>query len=261
MFHLCFCLTLVCVVVVSAAAALPEDATTWTTHQVSEWVDTLHSADAVAMKRGVAKYHITGNILMMIDTSDLEFELGVSSSLERKRILAAVDQLKDSFSENNVVLDFWELRALNRKMVDYSTPLLTTAPRWAITTFDDYPSYCTPLKTFGQGQHWVVAWVEWLLFPECKDQDPVCVLECFFPSTCIDSLCTHIHFLVLFFFVLSCRCLCRVHLVEQRLHHVWAAGLHSLRCLVQFSNLRYVSCCQYLQRRGIDESSVSICQI
>ena len=200
MFHLCFCLTLVCVLVVSAAAALPEDATTWTTHQVSEWVDTLHSADAVAMKRGVAKYHITGNILMMIDTSDLEFELGVSSSLERKRILAAVDQLKDSFSENNVVLDFWELRALNRKMVDYSTPLLTTAPRWAITTFDDYPSYCTPLKTFGQGQHWVVAWVEWLLFPECKDQDPVCVLECFFPSTCIDSLCTHIHFLVLFFF-------------------------------------------------------------
>ena len=42
------------------------------------------------------KHKITGNILTLIEDSDLEQELGVTSGLERKRILAARDALKES---------------------------------------------------------------------------------------------------------------------------------------------------------------------
>lgn len=148
------------------AAQLPSDATTWTIPQVQQWIGTLDTASEAILQERVHKHKITGNILMLVEDSDLEQELGVTSGLERKRVLAARDALKDSDNERNAALGFWELRNLNRQMVDYTTPLLTTAPRWAITTFDDYPSYCQPLKGLGEGQHVVFAWVEWLLFPE-----------------------------------------------------------------------------------------------
>lgn len=100
---------------------------------------------------------------MLIENDDLKDEFQIESSLERKKILLLINGLKDSDSEVNAAIGFWELRALNRKMVDYSTPLLTTAPRWAITTFDDYPSYCKPAKELGEGQHYIIGWLEWLL--------------------------------------------------------------------------------------------------
>merc|ERR1711934_1079547 len=90
------------------------------------------------IKAGVTQHAITGNILMVLDDTDLEGELGVSS---------------DSESEQNAKLSFWELRALDRQMVDYATPLLTTAPRWAITTFDDFPKYCRPAASLGEGHN------------------------------------------------------------------------------------------------------------
>ena len=149
------------------AASLPDDATTWTVVQVNEWVDTLGVSSASTIKAGVTKHGITGNILLVLDDTDLQEELGVSSGVERKKIFLQINQLKDSESEQNAKLTFWELRALNRQMVDYATPLLTVAPRWAITTFDDFPEYCRPAAALGEGHNSVMSWFEWAFFPEC----------------------------------------------------------------------------------------------
>jgi hypothetical protein len=149
------------------AADLPDDATTWTIAQVNEWVDTLELPNASTIKAGVTKYGVTGNILMVLDDTDLQEELGVSSSIERKKIIVEINGLKDSENEKTAKLTFWELRALNRQMVDFATPLLAAAPRWAITTFDDFPEYCRPAAALGEGHNSVMSWFEWAFFPEC----------------------------------------------------------------------------------------------
>ena len=160
------------------AASLPDDATTWTVVQVNEWVDTLGVSSASTIKAGVTKHGITGNILMVLDDTDLQEELGVSSGVERKKLFLQINLLKDSESEKNAKLTFWELRALNRQMVDYATPLLTVAPRWAITTFDDFPEYCRPAAALGEGHNSIMGWVEWALFPECVVAVVVLLLLC-----------------------------------------------------------------------------------
>lgn len=174
------------------AASLPDDATTWTVVQVNEWVDTLGVSSASTIKAGVTKHGITGNILMVLDDTDLQEELGVSSGVERKKLFLQINQLKDSESEKNAKLTFWELRALNRQMVDYATPLLTVAPRWAITTFDDFPEYCRPAAALGEGHNSVMGWLEWALFPEWyiwTNRDTImCGLPGFVPYVCFGNL-------------------------------------------------------------------------
>jgi hypothetical protein len=174
------------------AASLPDDATTWTVVQVNEWVDTLGVSSASTIKAGVTKHGITGNILLVLDDTDLQEELGVSSGVERKKIFLQINQLKDSESEQNAKLTFWELRALNRQKVDYATPLLTVAPRWAITTFDDFPEYCRPAAALGEGHNSVMSWLEWALFPEWyiwTNRDTImCGLPGFVPYVCFGNL-------------------------------------------------------------------------
>lgn len=182
-------------------AALPEDATTWTPTQVNEWVDTLNTDSASIIKAGVTQHAITGNILMVLDDTDLEGELGVSSGIERKKIFVAIAALKDSESEQNAKLSFWELRALDRQMVDYATPLLTTAPRWAITTFDDFPKYCRPAASLGEGHNSMMGWLEWALFPEWyiwTNRDTImCGLPGFIPYVCFANLLVGVVLIVL----------------------------------------------------------------
>ena len=186
------CLLFVGLIVATSNAELPVDATTWTSAQVNEWVDTLNTPSALKIKAGVSKHGITGNILMVIDDTDLNEELGVASSIERKTIFAAITALKDSSREMNAQLTFWELRSLNRQMVDYTTPLLTTAPRWAITTFDDFPKYCQPAALLGEGNNIVLSWLEWAIFPEWyiwKNRDTImCGLPGFVPYVCFANL-------------------------------------------------------------------------
>ena len=196
-YFLCF---LVGILLETVMAALPSDATTWTVGNVNEWVDTLDTASGSTIKAAVTKHTITGNILMVLDDSDLQEELGVSSGIERKKIMVAITALKDSDSERYAKLTFWELRALNRQMVDYTTPLLTSAPRWAITNFDDFPKYCQPAAALGEGHNSVLSWLEWALFPEWyiwSNRDTImCGLPGFIPYVCFLNLAIAVFFIL-----------------------------------------------------------------
>ena len=149
------------------SAELPGDSTTWTVDHVVEWAGTIKSTgDTEKFQSKLREHGITGNVLMLVDSTDLENEFQIASSIERKKVLAKIQELKDTPAEANVNLTFWEMRSLNRQMTDYATPLLTVAPRWAITTFDDFPAYCRPEKHMGEGNHWLIGNFEWLTFPE-----------------------------------------------------------------------------------------------
>ena len=153
---------------VFAVAELPSEANTWTVEQVCEWVDspgTEFQDPTGYFKDNVRKHGITGNILMVLEVNDLEEELGVTSGIERKKLMFDLDALENTYT-GEAGLDFWENRALNRQLVDYAVPLLVSAPRWAITTIDDFPAYCKPEKDMGEDTNIVFAWIEWLLFPE-----------------------------------------------------------------------------------------------
>lgn len=149
------------------SAELPRDSTTWTVDHVVEWAGTIKSvSDTEKFQSNLREHGISGKVLMLVDVTDLENEFQIASSIERKKLLAEIQELKDTPAEANVDLTFWEMRSLNRQMTDYATPLLTTAPRWAITTFDDFPAYCRPEKHMGEGNHWLLGNLEWLTFPE-----------------------------------------------------------------------------------------------
>ena len=198
------CLLVVGIIIITATthAALTGDATTWNSAQVNEWVDTLNTASATAIKAGVTKHGITGNILLVLDDSDLHEELGVTVEDERRTIFAAITALQDSDSTQNAKLSFWELRALNRQQVDYVTPLLTMAPRWAITTFDDFPEYCRPASAVGEN---FLDWLEWALVPEWyiwSNRDTImCGLPGFVPYICLLHLIFHVYSIAQIVFV------------------------------------------------------------
>jgi len=163
-----FRILLASLLTVFAVAELPAQANTWTVEQVCEWVDspgTEFQDPTGYFKDNVRKHGITGNILMVLEVNDLEEELGVKSSIERKKLMIDLDALENTYN-GEAVLDFWSNRAINRQLVDYAIPLLGIAPRFGITTFDDFPAYCRPKLDMGEGQSTVIAWVEWLFFPE-----------------------------------------------------------------------------------------------
>jgi len=99
-----------------------------------------------------------------MEDDDLEKEMGISSSLQRKTILTAINTLKTKGQKENMT--FWEYRSMNRKEITRIMPMLTTAPRWAITLFDEVPEHGRPKKKLGEGYRPIQAWIEWLLIPE-----------------------------------------------------------------------------------------------
>jgi len=99
-----------------------------------------------------------------MEDDDLEHEMGIKSSLERETILIAINTLKTMGQKKNMT--FWEYRSMNRKEVTRIMPMLTSAPRWAITLFDEIPEHGRPKKKLGEGYGSIQAGIEWLLIPE-----------------------------------------------------------------------------------------------
>ena len=64
----------------------------WSVEEVGDWLSSLGLAEHAS---AFARERIDGQMLMEIDDEDLHAELGVSSRLQRKRILAGVASLRD----------------------------------------------------------------------------------------------------------------------------------------------------------------------
>jgi len=144
------------------AESLPKDATEWTQHHCVKWASEKDLDDKVQM--GIKKHGVNGKILLLVDDSDLRDDFGIESSLQRKIIMNEIDELRNHASEHT--LNFWELRSMNRQKVDYVAPLLSMAPRWAITQLDTFPEYCHPEKVLGQDHSSIFAYAEWFVCPE-----------------------------------------------------------------------------------------------
>jgi len=99
-----------------------------------------------------------------MEDGDLENTIGITSSLERETILIAINTLKTEGQKRNMT--FWEYRSMNRKSVTRIMPMLQSAPRWAITLFDQIPEHGRPKKGLGEGGWAILAWIEWFLIPE-----------------------------------------------------------------------------------------------
>ena len=63
----------------------------WDENGVGAWLETLGLGQHAA---AFAKCRVDGRLLLRIDDEDLADELGVSSRLERKRILAQIERLR-----------------------------------------------------------------------------------------------------------------------------------------------------------------------
>ena len=64
-------------------ATLPEDVTTWSVEQVVEWAATsaTNIKDPQEFQKYVQQHSITGNILLLVDETDLDHEFNIKSSL------------------------------------------------------------------------------------------------------------------------------------------------------------------------------------
>lgn len=87
---------------------------------------------------------VTGSVLLNMEDDDLEKEMGIASSLQRKTILTAINTLKTEGQKKSMT--FSEYRSMNRKEITRIMPMLTSAPRWAITLFDEIPEHGRPKK-------------------------------------------------------------------------------------------------------------------
>merc|ERR1712070_1324683 len=129
--------------------------------EVAKWADGMKgvsSASKDAFKQAVMEYSITGNILNMIEDSHLQEEAGLTSELERKSILEAIQKLTFHPTGKNVSMSFWELRSLNRKLMDHTVTLLSVSPRSAMTKLKEFPEYVQVPPQMG--------WATWIFAPE-----------------------------------------------------------------------------------------------
>jgi len=145
------------------AVDLSKDSTTWSVDDVVEWAANLEVSSSKNLTTALRKYGVTGSILMMVDMQDLEEDFEIKSSIERKKILAAIMSLKDTEAEKHVILGFWEVTALNRQEVHYLLPLLYGSPRWALWQLGSLPEYARPEQLLGSD--WV-SWFQWIFIPE-----------------------------------------------------------------------------------------------
>jgi hypothetical protein len=156
-------------VVAIPSVAADADAADWSVDQVSGWASklTLQEESAAKFKDGITANSIDGTILMHVSEDDLKDDMGISSSLQRKVIIAAITKLKGGARDGNRKMNFWQYRSLHRKEMDHLMTLLNAgAPRWGITKFAELPEYGRPEKPLGGGHNAAMAWFEWLVIPE-----------------------------------------------------------------------------------------------
>ena len=77
-------------------------------------------------------YQITGHVLFHLDAEDLKNECQIESGIERKKILATIDQLDGNAPLP--ALDFWEFRQMDRRESDSRIGLLINGPRFGMLT-------------------------------------------------------------------------------------------------------------------------------
>ena len=142
----------------TVGSLLSNNVTTWTTADVMEWA----SSEAAGFSdpsaaRGVIEQHaVTGSVLLSVDPNDLKEEFGISSGLERKKVMVAINNLKDS---GFVGRSFWEYRSMDRRAIFKINGLLPVAPRWALSLLEsEWPEHARPSKG--------ISTLEWLLAPE-----------------------------------------------------------------------------------------------
>ena len=152
--------------------SLPGDVRDWDAGHISDWIDSLKMDTAVSskLKAGFEQAGVTGNILLWVDESDLQDDLGISSKLQRKRIMAAIQELNDKdnarhgggsgpgVAAGGAPMSFWELKSMNRKQIMWITPLVTTSPRYAISKLAGLPPHAQPPTKIG--------WIEYIFLPE-----------------------------------------------------------------------------------------------
>ena len=137
----------------------------WDVADVEAWVGEQGWAFADGFIDVVRQHEVTGHVLMHIEKADLEDEFGLSSGLDRAKVVAALEKVtedeKTASGENWMPppMDFWEYRSMNRKQVDGLTPLLTAAPRFAISNMASLPPNAKPTNEIG-------GWFEWLVLPQ-----------------------------------------------------------------------------------------------
>eukprot|EP00946_MAST-07B_sp_MAST-7B-sp1_P001234 g1234.t1 len=173
----------------SPCSARPADPGEWSVADVSDWAGRLPGlseavrADLTASLRREA---VSGAVLLYLDEEALREDLGVVSSLQRKILLAAIDDLvkssiddPSSLSEASAAsfssppstkdtdacsLTFYELREQDRKLFDQLTGLLSTAPRWAISLLPRLPDHAQPASPFRKD--FPMNWIVWFFVPE-----------------------------------------------------------------------------------------------
>ena len=71
---------------------------------VADWAETAESgfAESAHTRAAIVKHGVSGSILLVLDSDDLADEFGITSSLERKKIMLAIDGLKDTKEERQV---------------------------------------------------------------------------------------------------------------------------------------------------------------
>ena len=97
----------------SAEAASIETVKDWTVEQTAEWCD----AEGLKGADELRKLGVDGMIVLHIDEEDLENDLMISSGIERKKFLVALEKLKTQFKGALPDQDFYQYRALDRRHV------------------------------------------------------------------------------------------------------------------------------------------------
>lgn len=123
-----------CWLVGALANISSDDVTQWTVEDVVEFART--EGLGKQMEDGITKHGIDGMVLLHLERSDLEDDLGIESSIMRKKIIRKVAQLRDNTvaksGSDSLDRDFWQYRSMDRKRIDTTTTLLGGSPLVAI---------------------------------------------------------------------------------------------------------------------------------
>ncbi len=167
--------TLLLLLGLAGASPRPDAVAAWDPDDVAAWIGEQGFAAGDAFKDACLRNGVSGRVLFFLDADDLEEDLGVSSGLQRKKILAAIDELHGGVGRRygdagtnvgggggggggTTTMNFHEYRALNRQFIDHFTPLVSAAPRVAISMLSKAPGYGQPASACG--------WFVWLVIPE-----------------------------------------------------------------------------------------------
>ncbi len=159
------------------------DVETWSVVQTVAWAGSLGIKSTDKLTAAIAEHQITGDALMMLDDQILEEEFEIFSSLDRKRIMAAIQSMRDlpvqtevdnrnnMWNEYRASVEgpepgFWKLRNVEPQRVDYIVSLIVGAPRTAMREIRELPEFARPSAEMDDENSVVFAWIEWIYFPE-----------------------------------------------------------------------------------------------